>query len=147
MARKSNGYLSIKGRLDVENATTPGTWVRVAQVRSLSGPTYSADQVEVTTFDSDEREYIPGLGGSGTITLGLVYDGPAMMQLRGLKGAERNYRVVYPDNATMLVPGFVSALSTEMSAPEAAITMSATITLTGEIVATPPGPSITPPTP
>lgn len=132
MAKKSKGYLTIKAALEVEGETA-GQWTKIAQVRSISGPSESSDQVEITTLDSDTREYIPGLGASGQVTLGLVYDKAARLQLRALKGVEKNYRIVYPDNASTTYPGFVSALSTEMSAPEAAITMSATISLTGEV--------------
>jgi len=132
MAKKTTGMLSIKTRLEYESAT-PGTYTPIAQVRSISGPSESDEQVDITTFDDDARVYIPGLGGSSQVTLGLVYNKAVRLALRALKGVEKNYRIVYPDNGATVFTGILSALGAEMSSPESAITCSATLTVTGPV--------------
>lgn len=54
-------------------ATSTG---ELAQVRSITGPGVSFDDVDTTCLDSSTnyRTFVAGLGDGGEVTLGLVYD-------------------------------------------------------------------------
>lgn len=55
-------------------AVSTSTTAAVGGVMSISGPSGSAGEIDVTTFDSTAKEYIIGLRDEGTITLEMVRD-------------------------------------------------------------------------
>lgn len=74
----------------------------VAEVLSFTGPTQSATQVDVTSFDSTAREYIAGLRDSGEITFEMNYVGSSASQ-QGLQTdlnnrTTRNFKIIFNDN-------------------------------------------------
>ena len=71
---KSIGY----GSVLMVNSTTGGE-VNVAQVRSISGPGVSFNDVDTTCLDSSSnyRTFVAGLGDPGELSFSLVYDSTA----------------------------------------------------------------------
>lgn len=63
--------------------TTTGD-AAIAQVTSISGPGVDFAEVDTTTLDSSSnyRTSVPGLGNSGDVTIGLMYDPTAVSHKR-----------------------------------------------------------------
>lgn len=84
-----------------ETAPASGTYVTVAEAKSISGPTFEAEEVDVTNHDSpgDFREFIRGLVDPGELTFEINYqpDNAEHQQLfDDLKnGTKRNYKILW----------------------------------------------------
>mgnify|MGYP006893384743 CR=1 FL=1 len=59
-----------------KDTTGGGAWRTIAQCRSISGPSYEGDEIDVTTHDSvgGFREFVRGLVDPGEISAELVFD-------------------------------------------------------------------------
>lgn len=87
----------------------PETFATIAEVSNISGPNESADTIEVTSFDSAAREYIPGLrdGGEVSFDFNFVGEDTSQAALRSdfAAGTVRNWRIDCDDaTATLTVP-------------------------------------------
>lgn len=68
-------YSGFAGTLKVDIS---GTYTAIAQMVDISGPTMSADTIEVTNRDGDGwKEFIAGLRDGGEVTFNIMYD-PAL---------------------------------------------------------------------
>lgn len=76
---KTFGYGSV-----LSVATTTGGDLEIAQIRSLSGPGVSFNDVDTTCMDSTSnyRTFVAGLGDPGELTCGLVYDSTSLSHAR-----------------------------------------------------------------
>lgn len=118
------------------NGTT-STLVKIAQVRSISGPDYSADNPECTTLDSTSRvrEFAAGLIDPGELTFEIIYDASdtthkALVDLMS-KQVKSLFEVVYPTTTQdENFVGFVSGLGIERPLDDV-ITASVSIKITG----------------
>lgn len=65
-----------QGTLLQKDTTGAGMWRTIARCKSISGPSYEADEVDVTTHDSVAgfREFIRGLVDPGEISAECVFD-------------------------------------------------------------------------
>lgn len=52
-------------------ATTASKVPKVTNVQGLGGP---RDQIDVTSFDNDDREFLPGFGNPGQVTVDAIFD-------------------------------------------------------------------------
>ena len=84
----------------------------IGQVRSISGPGDSMDDVDVTCLDSTpaiHREFAPGLSDPGTVDLDLIYDSGNFMHKRlvtyQLARYEKTFKV-YPGSTTGTADSF-----------------------------------------
>jgi len=125
-----------------ETAPASGLFETIAEVRSISGPTFEADEVDVTNMDSPSgfREFIQGLKDGGNITFGLNFlphTAGHQQLLDDLKtGIKRNYRVRWPQLPTvhrMNHEGFVKSVPLEIPVDDA-VTAQVTIRVSGEPV-------------
>ena len=102
MARYT-GYETV---LSVDN-TGSGSYVAVAQVRDVTGPTMQQAAVEVTTRDGNKwRQFTGGLRDGGEVTFELVYDpdlathaagaAPGLVNLL-TTGTSRSFRLAFSD--------------------------------------------------
>lgn len=64
--------------------TTVGAEVNIAQIRNISGPGVSGNDVDTTTMDSSSnyRTFVSGLLDPGEVTFSLVYDPTAASHTR-----------------------------------------------------------------
>ena len=62
--------------LQVDPSGTGSGWVTISECKTISGPTFEAEEVDVTSHssDGDFREYIRGLIDPGEITVEINYD-------------------------------------------------------------------------
>ena len=132
----SDKYSAFGAKLQYFNVS----WLDVAGVRDISGPSMSADTTNVTTHDSPNawREFVKTLKDGGEITFDLVFDPEETLGQATLLSAlqaqtSASYRLVFPstNTETWEVTGFVTGF--EPSQPvEGEISASVTIKLTGE---------------
>lgn len=85
-----------------DGATPTEAFTTIAEVVSISGPTESARQVEVTNFDSAAKEYIAGLRDSGELSFECNFIPESTMQ-QGLRTdlinrVKRNFKLILNDN-------------------------------------------------
>lgn len=75
---KAVGYRSV-----LTVATTTGT-AEIGQIRSISGPGVSANDIDTTTLDSSSnyRTFVGGLLDPGEVTFATVYDSTSLMHSR-----------------------------------------------------------------
>lgn len=76
---KTHGFGSI-----LYVATSTGGGLEIGQVRSISGPGVSANDVDTTTLDSSSnyRTFACGLLDPGEVTIGTVYDSTSISHAR-----------------------------------------------------------------
>ena len=97
-----------------------GTYVTVAEVKELRGPSFSRDKLDATNFDStdDYGEKLPGLkdGGEISATLNFRPEHTSQGMNTGLlkafeDGTVENWRVQYPqftNSPQLIVRGFLT---------------------------------------
>ena len=58
-------------KLQISDMAEEATFTDVAEIESLSGPSLSADEIDVTTHDSTDgyREFVQGLKDAGELTI------------------------------------------------------------------------------
>jgi len=108
----------------------------IAQISSISGPSLSADTVDVTTHDSIDawEEVAITILRTGELTLELVYDPAvhsALLDLYENKTLE-DYELQFPDDAFTAFQFDAYITAFEPSAPvDGALTASMTVKITG----------------
>ena len=91
----------------IEDTALPGTYVTVAQVRNMSGPTMAADAIDVSHHGLSRmyRRKVQGFKDGGEVTLDLLFDPVEVthdLTTDGLlelfdTGVTHNFRITWPD--------------------------------------------------
>jgi predicted secreted protein len=136
-------YTAYESALQVN--TSGSTYVEIAQVRDISGPSMSADAVEVTARDTSKwRTFTPGLRDGGEVTFDIIYDPnltshSASNTTTGLvyfllNGTTKTYRLVMSQAGGIYFQfsAIVTAFSPETPL-EDAMTASVTLKITGAV--------------
>lgn len=125
--------------------TPPSTYTTIGQVRDISGPGVTADQVEVSHRDNTFRLYRAGMRDGGELTFDVVFDpdlashdptvANSLYDLL-VDGTVATFRVTYPGASTATTTatfsGFVSGF--EITSPmEDGLTADVTIKISGAI--------------
>lgn len=100
--------LGLGTTLQVGNAASPEVFTTISEVLNMSGPNISAEDIDVTNFDSTAREYISGVADSGSVSFEVNYIGQTQQQtLRAdvTAGTARNYRITW-NNSPATVANF-----------------------------------------
>jgi predicted secreted protein len=131
--------ISAKGTLlKVSDGASPPVYNTIAEIRSLSGPTFQADVLDATVHNTPSawRQFISGLLDGGEISMDINFiptDATHEAASTGLlylfqNRVQRNFQLVFPDtgNTTWTIPGIVTGF--EMSADPADI-LSASVTI------------------
>ena len=142
MATKATTTKGLK--LQRGNGATPTeTFTLIGEITSLNGPDESAEQIDVTSFDSTAREFRAALVDSGEVSFDMNFVGSDAQQ-QGLRadiraGTVRNFKLILPDAAleancsTCAFAAVVTALSgPQAGGPDAAITQSCTLKVSGQ---------------
>ena len=141
----TDAILGINTALKLGDGGTPTEiFTRIAEVKSITGPSLAGDTVDVTNMDSVNafREFIAGLRDGGEITFDINYlfanatHGSITGILQDWAGTSpnktRNYKITWPDTGqtTWSFAGIITAH--DMAAPvDDVITASMTIKITG----------------
>jgi len=141
-------YTAYESLLQVDT-TGSGAYVDIAQVRDISGPSMSADAVEVTARDTNKwRTFTPGLRDGGEVTFDLIYDPNLASHSASdtttglvyflLNGVAKTFRLVMSQSGGdyFQFSGIVTAFTPE-SPLEDAMTASCTIKISGVVSFTP----------
>lgn len=100
----SNATAGYGARFGIEG-TTPGTYVYVAEVTSITPPGWTRDTIEVTHLESDDKtkEYIGSLVDAGEATITVNYLPSVTDTLLAAFTAEvDNFRILLPGGALAL---------------------------------------------
>ncbi len=137
-------YAATGTSLRYEDPGSPGTFVAVAQVQGISGPTLSAEEIDVTTHDTtgEYREFLGGFKDGGEITFTVVFDPEAggHPTLLGFFDTREllTWRIVFPtdtvdaNKANMEFSGFVRDFQVDAQVGEA-LTAEVTIRVSGQV--------------
>ena len=106
-----------------------GAFIDIANITSISGPSATSDQIDITSHNTTTRfrETIGGLQDGGEVNASVNYD-PTVAYVAGddadgtghnrlmqelEDGTEDNYKIIFPDagNHEVLFPGVVSSVS------------------------------------
>lgn len=118
----------------------PEVFTTIAEITNVSGPSESAAQIDVTSFDSTSREFIAGLRDGGEISFDFNFVGSNLQQ-QGLRadlgaGAKRNFKLILNDHlttpTTISFAAIVTAFSGMNGGVDAAVTASCTLKLSGD---------------
>lgn len=127
--------------LQMEDASTPGTYLTVAEIKDISGPSMSGNVMDGTTHTSPGgfREKIVGLLDAGEVTFDInwlpanpTHDNTTGFVALFRTRAVKSWRLAYPDTDDTVweFDAYVSGFSP--SAPvEGYLTASVTLTITG----------------
>ena len=123
--------------LKIGDGASPENFATVAELRTISGPSLSADTIDVTTHNTPTpfRRFIAGLLDGGEVTFDINFiptettHGYSAGLLKDMTDrARRNFQIVFPDSGTTtwLLPTIITGF--EMSADPADVLM-ASVTL------------------
>jgi predicted secreted protein len=116
----------------------------IGEITNFSGPNESADQVDVTSFDSTAREFIAGMNDNGEVSFDMNFLGNDAQQ-QGLRtdlrnGTLRNFKVLLADSTVSPTTFAFSAIVTSFDGPKGgvgqAVTASIKVKLSGQATVT-----------
>jgi predicted secreted protein len=145
MASKATSTVGVK--LKRGDGAGPEVFAAVAEITSISGPNETAAQIDVTSFDSEAREYIAGLrdGGEISFDFNFVGDDASQAALRAdfAAGKLSNYEIDLNDGTVALpvaskyaFAASVTALGNNFAVDDK-ITGSCTLKISGPVIFTP----------
>lgn len=129
-----------------DGATPTEAFTTIAEVTSISGPNESADTIEVTSFDSTAKEFIPALRDGGEVSFEFNFVGDdatqAALRTQFVNGTVGNFKIDCDDaTATLTVPSKYSFAASVTSlgmnfATNDKITGSCTLKVSGAVTFT-----------
>ena len=114
------------------------TWVEIAEINSITGPSMSRDTIDVTSLDSTGgyREFITGFRNAGTVVLAMNFTRETYETMLNdfESNTIQNYQIVLPDveNTGLDFEGLVSELPLTIPADDK-VTADVTIQVTGKV--------------
>lgn len=146
MAR-TGAKIGMKTLFEREHPFGSGTYVAVAEVKTIGGPSMSRDALEAThmSSDDDHAEYISGVPDGGEVSLLLNFrpDAASQGEASGLlndlqAGTFRNWRVRWPqftNTPTLTFGGIVTGYEPS-SATRDVLSVAVKVKVSGKPVAT-----------
>lgn len=114
-------------------------WVPIAEINSITGPSFTRETIDVTSLDSTGgyREFITGFRDAGTITLSMNFTRDTFETMKDdfESNTAQNYQIVLPDDEEtgLDFEGFVTECPLTIPSDDK-ITMEVTIKITGEVI-------------
>lgn len=118
-ARSAQGTFISKG-----DGTSPEQFEEIAEVVSIGGPNETSDEIETTHLRSPGgyREFLQSFkdGGECPLVLNFIPNDETQDSQTGLRsefqtGAQKNYRITFPDGTTCTFLAFVKAVGTAIA--------------------------------
>lgn len=122
---------------------TPGTFVTIAQVASITPPQLEADDVEIEDLDPVDgyKKYLPGLLDGGEVSLTLNFDGSTTGHMDLLSDfnsrTQKNYKIMLPDTSAWAFAGYVKGFAPQEITAGEVMQAEVTIKVTGKPTFTP----------
>lgn len=95
--------INAQGSRIEHSAGSPSVWNEIEHVTSISGPSGTANLIDVTDLRSSGKEYLPGLADFGEITLACNFTGGteqmALFDLFSTNADANEYRLRIPTSA------------------------------------------------
>jgi len=146
MAR-SGAKIGKKTQFLREDPVDSGTFVAVAEVKSINGPSQSRDAVEATHLESDDdhTEYVPGVAEGGEVSLVLNFrpEHTSQGSTAGLykdfqEGTFRNWKIAFPQfpgTPTLGLAGFLTGWEPSIATKDL-LTVAVKLKVSGRVSAT-----------
>jgi len=122
------------------SGASPQVYTTVAEVLSISGPSLSAEEIEVSSLSSPGgfKEYVSGLRDAGTVDLSVnwIKSNTQQTSMRDLvsTGATTAYRIVFSDSPNTVAEFDGIVLTFTMSAdPGSQIRAELSVRITGQV--------------
>ncbi len=119
------------------NAGT-GTWVPIAKVRSITGPSMTRNTIDTTALDTTGgyRTFITGFRDPGTVALGMCFnrDGYEAMKTDFEDDDAQDYQIILPDfdETSLTFSGLVTELPLTIPTDDL-VTADVTIKISGTV--------------
>jgi len=121
--------------------TTPGTYVVIGQVLSISGPEAAVGSAETTNLSSTAKPYRPTLPDPGTISFSIEFDptdATTHQKLETLQGtpAIHGWQITFSTGGsthTCTIQGFLTKFAPSAGGPEENLTADIEVQLTGPL--------------
>lgn len=124
--------------LKVGDQASPEVFNAIGEIRSISGPSGSAAEIDVTNLDSTAREFRLGLPDEGSVNVTFAYDPDDTYQevLRSIRAARtsRNFKIELADSppTTFSFVAYCTEFSLDTSVDEVVL-VTATLRITGSV--------------
>lgn len=138
-----SGIIGWSTRLEFTTHPTVGSYTQVAETVMIAVPGTEVTKVEDTHLGVTNmtRTYVPGLRDKGTISCEVNYGKDTMVQLDGLVGSMRNWRITAPDEdgagagtaQIFTFAGFVSKIDPTEFKPDEIVKTKFEITVAGAV--------------
>lgn len=129
----SDALLGYNATFGIEGGT-PGTYVLVAEVTSITPPGQTRDTSEVTHLKSPDKykEFIANLadGGDASISVNFVPSATDVL-LAAFDAESGNYQITFPNGVKMNFAGIITGWEIGEIVPNEAMTASFTVKQTG----------------
>ena len=115
------------------------TWVTLAEVNSITGPTMTRDFIDVTSLDSTGgyREFITGFRDAGTIscTMNFTHASYELLLADFESAVAQNYQIILPDvgDTGFCFEGLVTEIPLSIPADDK-VTVDLTIKISGQVL-------------
>jgi hypothetical protein len=93
-------------------------FIEIAELREITPPALTRNEIELTTHNNDDDEYIVGIRRHGTMTFNInfvpqnsTHDHDSGLQQAWFDGTRDIYRLTYPDGTQWLFSGFVTNIA------------------------------------
>lgn len=133
----SDAVKSQGSTLEIQQGTSPATWLEVKEVTNFQGFDGQAAEIDVTHMKSPAKEYLPGLQDFGNFQLDVNYlpDDPGQEELRDAKasGEVLTFRLTLSEGTIYTWDSYV--MSSPISAGvDAKVDGSFQLRVTGDVV-------------
>lgn len=129
--------------VNVGDGEDPEDWIPVGKVKDFDGPSSDAPEINVSTFDSEEAEYLIGLADAGQVNITGFFSSsdPGQERLQELhsSGEVANFQLEYNDHeSTPTTRDFRASVKSykESGATNGAYEFQATLRVTGPVTRT-----------
>lgn len=138
----TNAFIGSGTTIAAGDTGSATSFVTIAEVKNIDGPSGNNPQVEVTHLGSTSQEFIAGLASQGTIACTANFDPTSTTHLGATKAildefdskTVRYYRITWSDSgsATATFTAFVSD-RTLTTPPSGAVELSFSLTISGAV--------------
>lgn len=133
----TSAVLGLGTTLQVSDGASPEVYTTIAEVLTISGPSLSAEDIDVTNLSSTAKEYISGVSDGGSVDFELNWIGQTQQKtLRDdvTAGTSRTYRVTFSNSPNTIASFSARCTAFSMSTdPNTQIRGNATLKISGAI--------------